>query len=177
MNLPGELIPLYNEGVSDQVWPEIVHQKVISYYSISGLEIRPVFAKLRFWVCRTLEFFAWVFEKNQGFLKKSYVNWSRILRLVNRFWIFIGISNDSFIEITLRSFLLIFRFFCLKFCRILEFYSWVIEFFPWVLSFFLLEFFSKCRISKPALALARAFARVILLEEYQMTISQIIITF
>ena len=44
----------------------------------AGLEIRPVFAKLRFWVCRTLEFFAWVFEKNQGFLKKSYVNWSRI---------------------------------------------------------------------------------------------------
>ena len=111
--------------------------------STSGLEIRPVFAKLRFWVCRTLEFFAWVFEKNQGFLKKSYVNWSRILRLVNRFWIFIGISNDSFIEITLRSFLLIFRFFCFKFCRILEFYSWVIEFFPWVLSFFFLSLFQN----------------------------------
>ena len=116
-----------------------------------GLEIRHVLAKLRFWVCRTLEFFAWVFEKNQGFLKKSYVNWSRILSLVNRFWIFIGISNDSFLKITLRSFLPIFRFFCLKFCRILEFYSWVIEFFPWVLSFLVLEFFSKCRIKKAAL--------------------------
>ena len=77
----------------------------------AGLEIRPVFAKLRFWVCRTLEFFAWVFEKNQGFLKKSYVNWSRILSLVNRFWIFIGISNDSFFRIIIRSFLPIFRFF------------------------------------------------------------------
>ena len=34
----------------------------------TGLEIRPVSAKLRFWVCRILELFTWVFEK---FLKKS----------------------------------------------------------------------------------------------------------
>ena len=27
----------------------------------AGLEIRPVFAKLRFWVCRTIELVAWIF--------------------------------------------------------------------------------------------------------------------
>ena len=114
------------------------------FFAKPGLEIRPVFAKLRFWVCRTLEFFAWVFEKNQGFLKKSYVNWSRILSLVNRFWIFIGISNDSFLKITLRSFLPIFRFFFVwKFVESLSFtlelLSFSLEF--WV--FFSLSFFQN----------------------------------
>ena len=110
----------------------------------TGLEIRPVFAKLRFWVCRTLEFFAWVFEKNQGFLKKSYVNWSRILSLVNRFWIFIGISNDSFLKLTLRSFLPIFRFFFVwnfveSLSFTLELLSFSLEF--WV--FFSLSYFQN----------------------------------
>ena len=104
-----------------------------------GLEIRHVLAKLRFWVCRTLEFFAWVFEKNQGFLKKSYVNWSRILSLVNRFWIFIGISNDSFLKITLRSFLPIFSFFVWNFVESLS-STRVVS--PWAF---------LCRISKPVL--------------------------
>ena len=104
----------------------------------TGLEIRPVFAKLRFWVCRTLEFFAWVFEKNQGFLKKSYVNWSRILSLVNRFWIFIGISNDSFLKITLRSFLPIFRFFLFE----ILLNAWVLLLSYWVFSLSF-EFFSS----------------------------------
>ena len=109
---------------------------------ITGLEIRPVFAKLRFWVCRTLEFFAWVFEKNQGFLKKSYVNWSRILSLVNRFWIFIGISNDSFLKITLRSFLPIFRFFFdWKFVESLSFTLELLSFFLEFWVFFSLSFF------------------------------------
>ena len=137
----GETCQLWKYQISPCFFTRVTrYQKLSSVSSTlfrSGLEIRPVFAKLRFWVCRTLEFFAWVFEKNQGFLKKSYVNWSRILSLVNRFWIFIGISNDSFLKLTLRSFLPIFRFFLFEILS----NPWVLLLSYWVFSLSF-EFFS-----------------------------------
>ena len=111
----------------------------------AGLEIRPVFVKLRFWVCRTPFICLSFWGKNQAFLKKSYCNWSR----VNRYWIFIRISIYFLLNIPFRTFLPISRFFVWNFGQLSSTLELLRFFFEvWV---FLLEFFSKCRISKPVL--------------------------
>ena len=45
----------------------------IKMIQMPGFQIRPIFDKVSFWYCRTLEFFPWVFNQNLNFLGYLFI--------------------------------------------------------------------------------------------------------
>ena len=141
------------------IWTILQLSSLNDYLNVNaGFFFGRVFGKLRFWLCRNLEFLSWVlsyllelfsffldfFENNQFPLKNrlflQYFNWKlgilTILQALQCIFPFVWVNICSYFS---------------KLCRNLEFFAWVLSYFPEALSFLVLEFFSNGPKKKPAL--------------------------